>query len=147
MFLLCDKRIPGAALKKIAIPDLKGIRGRAAAMRITLPSIDILVIALYLPPRWKENAGTRWAVVRIIHWTKCLVGALAARCIPMLVMDGNIKVGLEKTAMGQWKPSSSPAIGDKQPERAGERPTKRPPQPQPQALAPLGRPSPFPAAR
>ena len=89
-------------------PELKG---RAGAIRLVRPDIDILVIVIYFPPD-PNNPSDKHCVQMIVDWVRKIINKTGNRCITVLGGDPNAKVGFDY--LGN---SYSPYIGQIKPDK------------------------------
>ena len=85
------------------------LQGRVGAARFKTPQLDLLCIVAYMPPN-----GTKQSVSeKICRWMCEVVSAQGHRCVPLVFLDGNAHLGLDKVPGAQhlYTPSQSPSIG------------------------------------
>ena len=68
------------------------LRGRVGAARFKTPQLDLLCIVAYLPPNDTRTDLSK----RICKWMCELVSQHGHRCVPLIFMDGNAHLGLDK---------------------------------------------------
>ena len=85
------------------------LQGRVGAARFKTPQLDLLCIVAYIPPNGtKQNVSEK-----IRRWMCEVVSAQGHRCVPLVFLDGNAHLGLDKAPGAQhlYTPSQSPSIG------------------------------------
>lgn len=74
------------------------LSGRLAALRARAPRHDIVLIAVYLPPRMPENKKYRDIVCRCMEWVRDVLSGLPGRCLPVFMGDFNDQIGMKHDA-------------------------------------------------
>ena len=79
------------------------LSGRVAAARFKTAALDVLFVLAYLPPGDDRLDVTDAALA----WISRLLERTGHRVLPILLMDANAHVGLERTDDGEWALSSN----------------------------------------
>ena len=90
------------------------LQGRAGLVRVKTASADFAVLSVYLPPCFADNSIRRvW--YSVMEWVSKSLDKLPSRCLPILCLDANPRVGKVACA-GAVAIDTSDAVGQCEPE-------------------------------
>ena len=90
------------------------LQGRAGLVRVKSGSADFAILSVYLPPCFADNSIRRvWHSV--MQWVSKSLDKLPSRCLPILCLDANSRVGKVACARGVAIDTSD-AVGQCEPE-------------------------------
>ena len=107
---MCFKKtkIPTKQLHSAAYPDDPNISGRLLCVREKGPKGDLLHVGAYFPPSASPKA--KEIAIKMTKWLQDIFNKLPTRCLPIIYMDLNSKMGQYSGVAGKEKIQASQGI-------------------------------------
>lgn len=97
--IMVGRRFGRASVRKVLEPP-RSLTGRGAAVRLVAAKVDLLVVALYYPPRTGDHMRTAEALT---EWAHAVTASVGFRTCPIVCTDLNDGFGLRRDTTGRWK--------------------------------------------
>ena len=108
-------------LVQVSTPPPKLIAGRVGAVRAKTGTSDVLYVVAYLPPDVGTEKSLR-VYKAVLAWICKVIGSFGGRCLPVIAVDANDRLGYVRTPHGP-SPLQSSAVGPYEPELQRDRST------------------------
>ena len=113
---LADRYFNVNNIISVADPPI-ALSGRVAAIRLKKFGLcDLLVFVAYMPPQpcgRGHGSKANLTVRSMLKWMSEVMLKAPRRCIPLVLLDSNARLGLQReAATASWVPSSSWHVGD-----------------------------------